>query len=61
MSTKKNTFENFFSAEKMNEMFSNFQTPMMNIDAVLDLLLLKQRPWQKGLILVASDIGPLKI
>jgi phasin family protein len=37
MSTKKNTFENFFSAEKMNEMFSNFQTPMMNIDAVLDV------------------------
>lgn len=30
-----------------------------NMDAVLDLLLLKQRPWQKGLILVASDIAQI--
>jgi phasin family protein len=37
MSTKKNTFDTFFSAEKMNEMFRSFQAPMMNIDAVLDV------------------------
>lgn len=37
MSTKKNTFENFFSAEKMNEMFRNFQTPVMNVDAFLNV------------------------
>lgn len=31
----------------------------LNADAVLRLLALKQRPWQKGLILIAADLAQL--
>jgi L-threonylcarbamoyladenylate synthase len=31
-----------------------------NDDAILDLLELKQRPWEKGLILIASDFNQLQ-
>lgn len=37
MSTKKNGFDVFFSAEKMNDFFKNFQSPVVDFDGLLDV------------------------
>ncbi|GEM_PF-1845456 len=35
--SKKNGFDVFFSSEKMNDFFKNFQTPVMDFDSIFDV------------------------